>query len=207
MQDNLDMPFADLLIVAGDICGRGTIQEVKQFNRWLGDQKLTYGYKKVIFVPGNHDEPLVNPDNYALLSEAEVLVNRRFQYEGLVFYGSPYVTIYGDWDFQLGPMHLRDNWAKIPDDVNVLITHMPAYGTLDNVEQGRRGQVFGVGCVHLKDRIEDLPDLKLHVFGHLHLDGGQMKQVGRYVACNAAMATEEYTVGERQPQMIILKDM
>lgn len=207
MHRNLDMPFADLLIVAGDICGRGNIWEVEEFNTWLGEVRLAYGYKEVLLVPGNHDNPLTNPANHIALSNAKVLVSERFEYEGFVFYGTPYVTVYGRWDFQLGPQGLREEWAKIPEDTVVLITHMPAYGTLDNVEQGRQKQRFGVGCVHLKERIEELPNLKLHVFGHLHLDGGQTKANGKYIAVNAAMATEEYTVGERLPQLIILKGM
>ena len=61
--------------------------------------------------------------------------------------------------------------SKIPKNCDILITHGPACGAgdlvkYDNVE-------LRVGCVNLRKKIvEDLPNLKLHCFGHIHEDHG-----------------------------------
>ena len=58
-------------------------------------------------------------------------------------------------------------WAKIPDDVDVLITHGPPANILDRTYTGQY-----VGCPHLLARVQKIRP-RLHVFGHIHEAYGQ----------------------------------
>lgn len=60
------------------------------------------------------------------------------------------------------------DWSHIPDDVKVLITHTPPAGVLDD----------GYGCAALKDKIAELSNLKMHLFGHIHQAHGMVKENG-----------------------------
>ena len=49
-----DIPDGDVLIHAGDFCGRGLMEEVHGFAAWMGSQP--HRYKLV--TAGNHDRPI-----------------------------------------------------------------------------------------------------------------------------------------------------
>lgn len=50
---------------------------------------------------------------------------------------------------------LEKIFSKIPDDTEILITHTPPAGTLDN----------GLGCKPLAERVKKLSKLKVHLCG------------------------------------------
>lgn len=54
-------------------------------------------------------------------------------------------------------------WPRIPDDVDVLITHAPPAGLLDVSSTGLK-----LGCEHLAKRLAGLAP-RLHCFGHAHV--------------------------------------
>lgn len=53
-----------------------------------------------------------------------------------------------------------DIYGKIPEDVEVLLTHTPPYRILDLSRKGIRA-----GCHYLKERLTTLHACRLHVFG------------------------------------------
>jgi hypothetical protein len=84
-------------------------------------------------------------------------------------YGSPWQPEFFDWAFNLPRgQPLADKWAKIPPDVDVLITHGPPHGILDKTTQGHN-----IGCEELR-KLFDTQSIKprLHIFGHNHEDYG-----------------------------------
>lgn len=54
----------------------------------------------------------------------------------------------------------------IPTDTDVLITHVPPYGTLDRNSRARH-----CGCRALAPRVERIAP-RLHCFGHIHASSG-----------------------------------
>ena len=64
------------------------------------------------------------------------------------------------------------HWSKIPDDVNVLITHGPPYGYCDKTDIRRGGKSVGCEALSIKIRSDDGPRPLLHVFGHIHSSYG-----------------------------------
>ena len=55
-------------------------------------------------------------------------------------------------------------FGAIPSDTNILITHSPPKGILDFDESTGEH----LGSWYLKERVEELENLKAHIFGHIH---------------------------------------
>jgi Icc-related predicted phosphoesterase len=55
----------------------------------------------------------------------------------------------------------------IPDDVEILLTHTPAYGVLDKTRKGRHA-----GCHVLAKTMRTLQHCRLHLHGHIHESHG-----------------------------------
>lgn len=159
-------PAADVLIHCGDATLRGTIEEVGVFGNWF--RLLPYRHK--LFVPGNHDFLF---ERAFLLAESllagqgiQVLVDRATVIDGVKFYGTPWVPNLEDWAFYGDRLTLISRYAKIPVDTDVLITHGPPYGVLDNGSNH-------YGSRELHNRIGELHALRLHCFGHIHESYGR----------------------------------
>jgi Icc-related predicted phosphoesterase len=109
--------------------------------------------------------------------------------EGNVIFGSAYTPEFGGWAYNVPRgQPLKEKWAQIPDNTNILITHGPPMGILDVVPNPPRKRA---GCQDLYNRIQELKQLKLHVFGHLHMNHGYIK-VNDITYINASICTEEY---------------
>lgn len=183
------VPDGDVLIHAGDFSRFGDVADVGRFARWLGD--LPHENKLVI--AGNHDR-LLEDDPYV---GRAMLIGRGIDYlqdngveiGGRLFYGSPWQPEFCDWAFNLprGGKELRREWSRIPDDTDVLITHGPPMSVLDRTEAGEP-----VGCEELYARVSDMPDLELHVFGHIHEGGGQQERIQNTLFVNAAVCDVHY---------------
>ncbi len=168
---NIPIPHGDVLVVAGDICKRGSLQEIDRFDRFLAD--LPHPYKLV--VAGNHDWPFARvPVDRAgsLLTHGLYLQDSAIEINGVKFWGAPWQRRYFDGAFDLNQrQELVDKWNKIPCDTDVLITHTPPYGILDRTRRGKH-----IGCKELAKAIQ-LIKPKIHIFGHVHESAGMIYDV------------------------------
>jgi Icc-related predicted phosphoesterase len=88
---------------------------------------------------------------------------------GIKIYGSPWTPTSGcGWGFnaERGEVILN-KWNKIPNDIDVLLTHGPPIGYGDLTIRNDRA-----GCVELLTTIEQRVKPKFHIFGHIHEDCG-----------------------------------
>lgn len=103
-------------------------------------------------------------------------------------YGSAFTPFFFNWAFNAGRTiseaahyqkpFIGDIVAKIPENVDVLVTHGPPYNILDElryIDGTPKGQF--VGCVELRKRIEQIKPL-VHVFGHIHSAVGEHHENG-----------------------------
>lgn len=81
-------------------------------------------------------------------------------------------------------------WDLIPDETDIVITHGPAYGAGDLVTNHMYDRDHHVGSVSLKTKLLKLPNLKLHVCGHIHEASGIY--IGDYVTVNASTCDLSY---------------
>jgi hypothetical protein len=54
--------------------------------------------------------------------------------EGLKIFGSPYQPLFYNWGFQYHNSRANEIWSKIPEGVDILLTHGPPRGILDLTE-------------------------------------------------------------------------
>src|ERR1700678_1588641 len=185
------VPEGDVLIHAGDFTFHGEYHEVYNFANWFKAQP----HASKICIAGNHELTFESPNRNIVVnlireSGAIYLENSGCEINGLNYYGSPYTPLYFNWAFNLprNGQELYDNWNKIPDDTNVLISHGPPFGILDSVKELDRPLQ---GCEMLRKRVFQLPNLKLSVHGHLHMGYGQTTISGIHFV-NAAICTDNY---------------
>ena len=183
------VPDGDILIHAGDATIRGTQFEVEEFLQWFS----SLPHKHKIFVAGNHDWLYETNNRFARLLTAgfdvKYLQDSSAKIEGLKIYGSPYQPRFFDWAFNLNRgRELAEKWKLIPEDTDVLITHGPPFGILDEVP--KKYWIENTGCEELIKRVEKVRP-KLHVFGHIHCGYGTAENFGvKFI--NASNCDESY---------------
>lgn len=185
--DLLRLPEGDVLLHCGDFSKKGELPDVQRFLDWFGAQP----HRHKVLIAGNHDflaerSPALFremvPDNVTYLNDSGCEI------EGLHIWGSPIQPWFYDWAFnrQRGA-DIRRHWDLIPENTDVLLTHGPPYGILDEVKRDRRP----VGCRDLLHRLRDLPSVKIHAFGHIHEAYGS-QEVGGTLFLNASVLDEDY---------------
>ena len=198
----------DLLIVAGDLTGRDAPHEYNQFARWIRQLE----YKKKIVIAGNHDNWIIESNNLGI-EESSQLGGFEYLYDSGTEFSmgsdnlSPPLKIWGSpWTKTFPRMNphckaftvdteeeLESKWKLIPDDIDILVTHSPAYAILDGI-QIDDGSLFHVGSTTLRTHVERIKP-KLHVCGHVHEGYGQLllKHAGPNTICvNASHVNERY---------------
>jgi len=196
-----DLPGGDLLIHAGDISTMGYTHEIDNFCKWFNSLD---NYTTKIFIAGNHDwgfqnEPgeskmiSANYQGITYLQDDSIKIGPSYD-ESVNVYGSPWQPEFCNWAFNLprNGDELKHTWGKIPEDIDILITHGPAFGRLDTVE-GRRHTPLG--CELLTERIKVVKP-KIHVCGHIHSGYGYVFD-GDTHFFNAAVLDERYSYTQK----------
>lgn len=153
----------DLLILAGDVLPHQS-SGMGEFADWLRRQPA----KAIVGIAGNHDfiaedEPnVVRALPWTYLQDETI--DLEIDGETVRVWGSPRSNRFNDWAFMADDDELAEVWKGIPDDVEILVTHGPAYGLLDVVNRSKQS----VGSTSLRRRLEELTELKLFAFGHIH---------------------------------------
>ncbi len=167
---DLTVPDGDVLVHAGDLCRGGDLDELHEAAAWLAG--LPHRHKVV--VAGNHDWAFARDPAAAralLGGGVTYLEDAGATIEGLRFWGSPWQPAFHDWAFNLPRGEpLAAIWRKIPPSIDVLITHGPPAGIGDRSPVGGRA-----GCADLRARVVELAP-RLHLFGHIHQDGGAWRR-------------------------------
>jgi Icc-related predicted phosphoesterase len=179
----------DILIHAGDITSVGYQHEIREFCKWFNNQD---DYTHKVFIAGNHDWGFQN--NTAKIAEIldfynkiNYLQDQLLEIDGIKIWGSPWQLEFYNWAFNLQRGdEIQQKWNLIPNDLDILITHGPAWGILDKVH----GQGEELGCQNLAQTILDKKP-KIHICGHIHTGWGNLK-VGDTHYFNASVLDERY---------------
>lgn len=224
----INIPKGNVIIHAGDATGRGSLKELADFINWYGE--LDFSYK--ILIAGNHDfgfekEPalyaqMCKNSGIIYLNDSSAVIKDFDTGEDIRIWGSPVQPEFGNWAFnrritEEQPMrdlyhgmyanpYIKPHWDLIPNDVDIVVTHGPPEGILDEVisfSPLRGESVEHVGCPHLLEAIKRTKP-KLHVFGHIHDQHGIMYSDGVMFA-NVACLNDFYNV-EYKPRIILWED-
>jgi hypothetical protein len=199
---SVNLPGGDLLIHTGDFMTSGYSKfQAEDFFKWMEYQD----YDDIMFIAGNHDRIMQNEPNEMrgiltgykcidYLEDEEIVLyrdgpNGDRPEENIRIYGSPWQPEFYDWAFNL-PRNgdvLKSKWDAIPTNTDILLTHGPAWGILDEV-YNRRG--VHLGCELLTERIAVVKP-KIHVCGHIHSGHGYYFD-GTTHFFNASVLNEQY---------------
>ena len=162
--DAITVPPGDILLHTGDItfCARGGQTALADFNEQL--RSLPHQHKVVI--AGNHDkriEQLGAGRTRETLTAAHYLENSGVHLEGLHFWGCPYSPMKrksSNTAFQYNSERMRGMMTRVPDDVDVLLTHACT------------------GSTHLRHALSRVRPF-LHAHGHDHDEHGATVRLAR----------------------------
>jgi Icc-related predicted phosphoesterase len=161
-----DVPGCDLLLVAGDVCPLDD-ESVGYQRRWLDGPFREWlagsAARRIVGIAGNHDFAAEEDPELLRSLPWTYLDNETAEIEGVTVFGSPLTPRFGVWAFQAPDPALEEVWARIPDETELVLVHGPPLGCGDLTVDGVRA-----GSPTLLRRLEDLPRLKLAVFGHIH---------------------------------------
>lgn len=171
----------EMIIHAGDVSGRGWYKEVAQFVQWY--KSLDFKYK--LFIPGNHDFYFEGNPNMTIALQLGISVNptdpqpdtviclidHAIEIEGIKIWGSPVTPTFHNWAFNKDRGSIiEEHWKKIPEGMDIIVTHGPAKNILDECMDGH------VGCEDMLNKILEVKP-KYHIGGHIHEGYGTYKGV------------------------------
>lgn len=198
-----ELEGGDLLIIGGDLTAHDRDEEHRDFILWLAQiQKSKNKYKKIIYIAGNHDNFLYDPNLYGVIKTTawniEYLCDFGTEFEGLKIWGSPWTLTFKGMNPHCKAFtvdteeELQEKWKNIPEDIDILITHSPPWGVMDEVK--KHPQVAGENCgsMHLFLILKYSVRPRLHVFGHIHEGYGQQKRFAECISVNASHVNERY---------------
>jgi len=197
LHNEVSIEPCDIFCYCGDATNIGGLVDWISFFEWMRQIPARH----IVWIAGNHDKSLdkqlmlntsdsvvrlINTQAYNdlrkliadLPAHIHYLENKSVTIEGINFYGTPVSPAFGQgWAFnRIRGEAIAKEWAKIPKNTNILLTHSPPYAILDYVE-GRYKRFpeedQHTGCEELLNRIKfSLPQLKISAFGHIHGNTG-----------------------------------
>ena len=189
IKHNIGSIEGNLLIHSGDISGGGQIYDVETAIKDLALFKDSFD--EIILIPGNHDWAFERswPIMSEFCKEQDIILlnDSGFEFNGIKIWGSPITPWFHSWAFnRYRGEEIKRHWDMIPLDTQILITHGPPHGILDQVMHGGN-----VGCYDLSDKIKELKDLKFHFFGHIHEGAGQT-EINGVTYSNGSLLDDRY---------------
>lgn len=211
----VEKPF-DLGLLAGDVMELYSQKYPKlgedwmlgEFMDWINSLPYKDEHSKIVLIAGNHDVwlermPQSNKEMFliALRERSDhriiYLENELYNFhcngEQISIFGTPWCKIFGNWAFMGNDEWLKHQYSKIPEKVDILLTHDAPYGTSDRcygwLDQGRTP--IHIGNEPLRDAIiEKSPKMCIH--GHLHSSNHDVEFLGYTRVYNVSILDENY---------------
>jgi Icc-related predicted phosphoesterase len=187
--ESILLPQGNIIIHAGNFTKTGTELEAKDFLQWFS--QLPYEHK--IFIAGTHDHFFERdperarqavPSNVIYLEDSGVVIG------GFKIWGSPYNLYNHGSAFSCTEAEIGAHWDRIPFNVDMVISHSPAYGLLDINGSGEHE-----GCKVLLRRLVRV-EPRYVVCGHA-VDGHGHEYYDGIHFINAAMGNQEFQLSHK----------
>ena len=195
-----NIPECDLLIVAGDQCpdGFGGLFARHFPDRqahWFENVWLPWREKQparhCVLTWGNHDYCGLLDAGFRHRSwreNTDIIVDAEVEFEGARIWLTPWSNQFMDWAFMKQPQELAEIYAKIPEDIDILVSHQPPIATNTRVVDGR-GDI-DIGSVELGEAIDRVKP-RIVICGHIHFAHGKYVR-GTTEIYNVSVVNERY---------------
>ena len=205
----------DLMLICGDVCPAHdhyfSFQKEwieNEFVEWVNELPFKETWSKVIMTPGNHDFVFERwgQEDYDRLTRLTggrliILRNQLYEFEYIVpnsdnieklrIFGTPYCQHFGRWAFMRDDSVLKEKFAEIPDDVDILISHsapdIEGYGYVDWGTSYKRN----AGCPILAAAIKEKQP-RYAFCGHIHSGNHKLQVVDGTAIANVSLCDEGY---------------
>jgi Icc-related predicted phosphoesterase len=183
----------DILFFAGDFSRFSTEEELLDFLAWLQNQPAA----EKVMISGNHDR--LQWKNRALfdhilkMHSIHYLENELIEIQGIRIWGSPVsIPILTDQTrrFELKATDREALWASIPEGTDILLTHTPPKGILDNVHG------LHCGCQFLRQELNRIRP-RFHLFGHIHESYGVVREDGITFVNSSQLGDDSFVLKNR----------
>ena len=190
-RDIANMPDGDVLIHAGDFTHFGKVTDAKDMNKWF--EELSTKYRHIIVVDGNHEaNAQFKKSTGSILNHATFLRNGMAAIEmfpsELTGGVRATVKVFGtafSWPLDPEGVHPdADPYQYLPEDVDVVVAHIPPYGYNDAAG----------GCRLLLKAVQRTKPT-LVVSGHIHEAHGVATDSNGVTYVNASICGQHYKVG------------
>lgn len=212
LPEHLQKP--DFVVITGDMVYNTrhyrfarTVEEQIQSRAWdmmMAEAERWWPDVDIIAVRGNHDFfELDHPTLFRVLKYGESFELGGYKWSGMC--GVP--TFMDTWNDELSEDQLRAISVNVPLDTEILLTHCPPRGILDDAAdarcyecgqkvdpsglcpKGHAGPVYlprEIGSFAIRELVDRLPNLKAHFFGHVHECGDRVETHGQTIFSNAS---------------------
>lgn len=174
------VPTCDLLLLAGDYWGYGYSfgtekSQAKWLKHhlvpWIKELKNSNTVSKIVAIAGNHDgifqtHPELVPEiDWIYLKNSTATID--IWGEDIKVYGTPYTPFFLNWAFNAPEGDYKEIvlgriFNEIPEGIDILLSHGPAYMICDRTYQGDN-----VGSKELAKALDRVKP-KMVVCGHIH---------------------------------------
>lgn len=192
----IKLPYGDILIHSGDFSNMGYKHEIESFANWFSKQIhpikiLVYGNHEVStdkeFYNKRwrefHNKKIVLDKDFWDRRNIIVLCGDYIDINGIKIWGHPLMPWnHNDWAWSRSVVETNKILSNIPKDIDIIITHSPPYGILDNALDGSN-----IGNKELIKYIKKIKPL-ICIFGHVHRPGYMIDNNIRYY--NVAMCDD-----------------
>lgn len=204
-----DIPPCDLLIVGGDICpdrigsalaSRHPEQQKRWFDANVRPWLAASPARHKIATWGNHDwcgeacDFSRDAPGRASTEDLQIVVDRATRVPGgdgarrITVWATPWSNLFMDWAFMKAPADIAEVYAAIPNGVDILVSHQPAFGYGDTFHQPS-GEVH-LGSHELLAAIDRVRP-RLVLCGHFHAGYGRYDRHGIPIY-NVSVVDEQY---------------
>jgi Icc-related predicted phosphoesterase len=191
----------DILCICGDTFPLSIQTHARACEEWFTEEFIPWAQEikvdKILLIAGNHDFFFYNSHLqriHNLIKDTKIvyLENDVFEYQGKVFYGTPYCKQFGNWAFMRDDETLEIIFSNIPNNVDVLITHDAPFGCSDICEQDVSWNSHThIGNIPLKEAVlKKQPKFLIH--GHLHTSNHELEILGGTQVYCVSLLDEHY---------------
>lgn len=216
-----EIPKCDVLCISGDIVPLDIQRSVTKSENWLKNEfmpaMMNADCKHVIMTWGNHDfiGHVLYRDGHSgeeqtkmLFGEynekIHILIDEYITIDGHKFYGTPWIPELSGWAFYNTSENLKEIFEKIPENIDVLLTHCPPkIGTQGVVLEKCWNYLKDFGCKELYDVLSTkMFEKQLNVIcGHVHSGCHDIEVFDNIKFVNVSLKDESYNISYK-PKII-----